>query len=155
MVDANGKQVPVENWANEYSLGHANFGRDTTDVDTSVQDRMDAIELPEDVDRAWAHGGILPGELHQAWQDSCSAFTLLPGRCPPNFPGRCFSLPSWGPYQQAYFAVLCIRRLGPCIYYIARIISASDTRLPLRHLQRGVVLLPWSASSRCGCATES
>ncbi|CAE8661249.1 unnamed protein product [Polarella glacialis] len=110
MVDANGKQVPVENWANEYSLGHAIFGRDTTDVDTSVQDRMDAIELPEDVDRAWAHGGILPGELHQAWQDSCSAFTLPPGRCPPNFPGRCFSLPSWGPYQQAYFAVLCIRR---------------------------------------------
>jgi hypothetical protein len=81
MVDKNGMPVTIEN--GDYLSNPQN---DTTIPDVgAVYDRVEEVELPDDILQAWDRGDLYPGDIHQAWQDGCSSFELPVGSSPPMF----------------------------------------------------------------------
>ena len=81
MVDKNGMPVTIEN--GDYL---SDPRRDTTIADVGeVYDRVEEVELPDEVQQAWDEGQCYPGDIHQAWQDGCSSFELPVGSSPPIF----------------------------------------------------------------------
>ncbi|CAE7534902.1 MARK3 [Symbiodinium natans] len=88
MLDKNGMPVTIENG------GYlSDPRRDTTIPDVgAVYDRVEEVELPDEVQQAWDQGQLYPGDVHQAWQDGCSSFELPVGSSPPMFQHNKFSL---------------------------------------------------------------
>ena len=81
MVDKNGMPVTIEN--GDYLSGPQH---DTTIPDVGGSyDRVEEVELPDEILQAWDQGELYPGEIHQAWQDGCSSFELPVGSSPPKF----------------------------------------------------------------------
>ena len=89
MLDKNGMPVTIENGGYLSDPGH-----DTTIVDVGANyDRVEEVELPDEVQQAWDQGQYFPGDIHQAWQDGCSSFELPVGSSPPTmFQNYKFSL---------------------------------------------------------------
>ena len=85
MVDQNGTPLTIEN--SDYLDDPR---RDTTLTDNGV--RIEEVQLPDELERAWAEGTLFPGDVHQAWADSCSSFELSAGSSPPVFASSDFSL---------------------------------------------------------------